>query len=410
MGKRYKKIPELIAPAGDWSALSSALHAGCDAVYFGIKEMNMRSTAINFDMFEIKKVMKVLHKNNRKGYLALNILVHDRELGKVKKILEAGKDHGIDAVILWDMAVFSIAKELGLKIHMSTQASVANFSALKFYSSLGAERIILARECMLSDIKKIISKIKEENIPCDVESFIHGAMCMSISGRCLLSQYSFSKSANRGLCVQPCRREYTIIDKEAKCSYVLGNGYLLSPKDLCTIGFIDTLIDAGIGAFKIEGRGRSSEYVAGVTSAYRRAIDAAIEHKLTGKLKTELLIKLKQVYNRSFADGFYFNRPDDLGGKVATEYEKIFLGDVRKFYKKINVAEIVIRNKSLKLGQKILIMGKSTPACFTEVSHMEVDHKPVRQVKKGEAVGLKIPFIVRPKDKIFLWRDHGKNT
>ena len=275
------KVVELVSPAGDWSSLAGAIEAGCDSVYFGVKGLSMRNLATNFDILEIKKLMSTLHKHGKKGYLALNVIIYNKEINKIKKILKEAKVARVDAIILWDMAVFSIAKELGLKIHLSTQASISNFLALKNYCQQGTKRVVLARENSLSDIKAIASKIKKEKLTCQIETFIHGAMCLSVSGRCFLSEYSFSKSANRGECIQPCRREYIIYDTQGDCQYLAGKDYLLSPKDLCTIDFIDKLIEAGIDAFKIEGRIRSPEYVRVVTSAYRRAIDAYFSGKLT---------------------------------------------------------------------------------------------------------------------------------
>jgi len=401
---RQIKKPELVAPAGDWMSLQSAVSAGCDAVYFGVKGFNMRYTAHNFDLLEIKKVMAFLKKNGKKGYLALNTTVYDKEIEKINKILKEAKKSKVDAVILWDMAVLSAAKKLGLNIHLSTQASVSNFSAFKFYSSLGVKRIVLARECPLKEIKQIIQQAKKSKIKCTVETFVHGAMCVSISGRCFLSQHTFNESANRGKCLQPCRREYFIKDKEGECEYVLGEDYLLSAKDLATITFLDQLIKSGISAFKIEGRVRSPEYVGITTSAYRTAIDAFAKGKLDKKLKEKLLKKVSSVYNRTFSSGFYYGREEDLGAVRESKYEKIYLGDVKKFFKKISVAEILVRNKELKRGEEILITGKTTPASFVKVDEIELDHKRVSTVRRGEAAGVKLPFAVRPNDKVFIWR------
>ena len=397
--------PELVSPAGNWSSLYSAVEAGADSIYFGVKGMNMRQAADNFDIQEMKKIMRFLHKKGKRGYLALNIIIYNNELGKVKRILKAAANSKVDSVILWDMAVLSAAKENGLKVHLSTQASVSNFAALKFYHSLGVRRIVLARECTLLDIKDIMQKIKKEKINCEIEAFIHGAICVSVSGRCFLSQSSFAKSANRGECLQPCRRKFVITSAEDGSSYVLGKDYVLSTRDLCTMGFIDSLIESGIKAFKIEGRMRSPEYVSGVTACYRTAIDAFTQKRLTKKLKKDLIKKLTKNYNRGFSEGFYFGQPDDLGGHHKRTYEKIYLGDVRKFYRKLGVAEILIRNKDLRPNTKILITGKTTPASFAKVSEMEIDHKPVYFADKGKAVGVKLPFIVRPNDKVFIWRE-----
>jgi len=399
---RLKK-PELMAPSGDWSSLHSAIESGADSVYFGVKDMNMRYGASNFDLLEIKKVMAFLHENKKRGYLTLNVLVYNNELARVRKILEAAKEAEVDAIILWDMAVFSIARELGLKVHLSTQASVSNIEALRHYASLGVERVVLARECDLPSIKDIIRNLREEKIACSIETFIHGAMCVSISGRCFLSNHSFGKSANRGECLQPCRREYLIKDKESECEYLLGEDYLLSAKDLCSLTFLDKLIEAGIDSFKIEGRIRSSEYVRVVTAVYRQAIDSFFAGTLSESLKARLLKKLKSVFNRDFSSGFYFGTPDDIGGIVEREYEKVYLGEVTKYFKKIGVARIEVKNGRIKTGDQILIAGKRTPANFARVGEMEMEHKAVVSAKKGEAVGIKLPFRAFPNDKVFLW-------
>ena len=396
---------ELVAPAGGWADLHTALKYGADSVYFGVRDLNMRHEAENFDLLELDKVMKVLHEHDKKGYLALNTIIYNNELAKVGRILKKAKKARVDAVIIWDMAVLNIAKELGLRIHLSTQASVSNFSAVKFYSSLGVKRIVLARECSFESIKDIIESISKEKIDCEIETFIHGAMCVSLSGRCFLSQYSFLKSANRGECIQPCRREYLITDLEEKGKdYILGRDYILSPKDLCTIDFIDRLIGIGIYSFKIEGRMRKPEYVKETTSSYRTAIDAYFKDNLTARLKKELKDRLGSVYNKGFTSGFFWGRPDDTGaGPVSTKYEKIFLGEVVKFYNKKNVAAIRIRNQGIKTGDRIAIYGKTTPLSSAEVKEMQVNRKSVSFAEKGTEVGIKLPFKVRCKDKVFFY-------
>lgn len=398
-------MPELLSPAGDWSSLYSAVENGADSVYFGIKNINMRHMASNFDLLELDKVMSYLHKNKVKGYLALNTIISNSELSKVEKILKAAKKAGVDAVILWDMAVLQMAKEIGLTIHISTQASIANFEALKMYSQLGAKRVVLARECSLAQIKKIVQTVKKEKIDCEVEAFVHGAMCVSISGRCFLSQYTFGKSANKGQCLQPCRREFLITDKEGESQYILGEDYVLSPKDLCSIDFIDELIESGIASFKIEGRMRSSEYAKVVTASYRKAIDACVKGKYTKKLKGELKNELAKVFNRGFHSGFYFGRPaDDKSRRLEHSYEKIFLGEVTRYFKKIGVAEICLRTGSLSKGEQILFIGKSTPADVIRVDEIQSNNEFVGSALKGDTVGVKLPFVVKPKDKAFIWR------
>ncbi|MDD3296427.1 MAG: U32 family peptidase [Candidatus Omnitrophica bacterium] len=404
MRHKFKK-PELVSPAGDWSALLSAINSGADSVYFGVKGLSMRNLAGNFDILEIKKVMSRLHEQGCRGYLALNVIVYNSEIPKVKKILKEAKKSLVDGVILWDMAVFSLAKELGLSVHLSTQASVANYEALKYYNRLGAKRIVLARETELKDIKKIISYVKKDGLECEIETFIHGAMCLSVSGRCFLSEHSFGKSANRGECLQPCRREFKIVEPQDNISYIAASDYILSPKDLCSIDFIDSLIEAGINAFKIEGRMRSPEYVKVVTSVYRRAIDYYFEGKLTKKKKKDLKQELSSVYSRGFSSGFYLGKPKDAHSRsLEHTHEKIYLGEVVKYYKKINVAEIAVKNNCLKKGDTILCVGKNIPASFAKIEEIQIEHNFVDRLERGQKGGIKVPFALKRNDKVFVWK------
>jgi len=383
----------------------TAVENGADSVYFGVKGLNMRNLAENFDVVELKKVMRYLHDRKKRGYLALNVIVYDSEINKVKKILLAAKAAKVDAVILWDMAVLDLAKKIGLPIHLSTQASVANRAAVSAYARLGVRRIVLARECALPDIKKIVRYLTMNKIRCDIETFIHGAMCVSISGRCFMSQAAFARSANRGECIQPCRREYLIKDVQEDKEFVLGQDYVLSPKDLCAIDFIDQLIKSGIRAFKIEGRMRPPEYIKTVVAAYRAAIDAYFAGELTAPLKADLRRKLGEVYNRGFSDGFYFGPPRKAWGhKLEHTCKKVLIGEVRNFYSKLGVVDVIIQNKGMKVGDQILVIGKSTSAQTMIVGEIQREHKFVQQALKGEAVGLKVAFAAKPKDKIYLWQ------
>lgn len=271
--------PELLSPVQDFVSLQAAIEAGADAVYFGINELNMRLNAKNFQLKQLDEVAKLCHKNKVKSYLALNSIVYDNEINKLKDILNKAKKSKIDAIICWDFSVINEANKLNLPIHISTQASLSNFEAVKTLkkSFKNIKRVILARELSLSQIDSIIYKLKKEKIKVEIEVFIHGAMCVSISGRCFLSQEIFGKSANRGDCLQPCRRKYIIKDVEENHELELGEEYIMSPKDLCALPFIDKLIQANISSFKIEGRNRSPEYVKVVTEVYREAIDAVMK-------------------------------------------------------------------------------------------------------------------------------------
>jgi len=407
MNKKRNK-PELISPAGDWISLRAAIDAGADAVYFGLKELSMRAKAKNFKLNELKKIVEECHKNNVKAYLTLNTIVYEEELDKIKKILKEVKNAKVDAVHAWDMSVIKEALRLKIPVHLSTQASASNSEAVKYYKKMGVERVILARECSLDQIKKIKKNVK--NV--ELEVFIHGAMCISVSGRCFISQFEFGKSANRGECLQPCRREYTVIDDEGK-KLRLGNNYVMSPKDLCVLFFIEKLIKAKIDAFKIEGRMRSPEYVKTVTEVYRIAIDFYKKNrskkdfkKKYKALKKQLIKELKSVYNRGFGSGFYLGKPmpedfTDVYGSKATK-KKEYVGKVIHFYDKIKVAEIKIESKRLKIGDKIMIQGKKTGVCEQKLKSMEINHKKVKKAEKGKTVAVKLDKKVRKNDKVYV--------
>ncbi len=401
-----KKKPELLAPVAGWELLRAAVSEGADSVYFGVKELNMRANAKNFSLAELKKVVKFCHENNVKAYLALNTIVYESELNNVRKILKKAKEANIDAVILWDIAVLEEAKKLKLDIHLSTQASVSNSSAAEFYRKLGVSRIILARECTLKQINEIKKSSKVE-----IETFIHGAMCVSVSGRCFLSQEVFGRSANRGDCLQPCRREYMIKDADEGYDLKLGKNYVMSPKDLCALPFIDKLIKSGIDAFKIEGRNRSPEYVKTVVGVYRNAIDDAYNKKLTKIKINNYIKKLKTVYNRGFSSGFFLGMPSakdftDVYGSKATTRKK-YLGFVKNFYKNVKVAEIKLEAGEIKQGDSLLIIGNKTGVAEETASSMEISHKKVDKAKKGKSVGIKTKNIVRQNDKVYVIKSAG---
>ena len=396
--------PELIAPAGNWPMLRAAIKAKADAVYFGVKQLNMRMTANNFELSELKRVVSECHKNKVKAYLTLNTIIYDNEIEKLKNLLKEAKKAKIDAVIAWDFAVLKEANKLKIPIHLSTQASVSNYeSAEYYYKKFNVESITLARELSLEQIKEIIKKIKKNKLKLKIETFIHGAMCVSISGRCFLSQEIFNKSANRGECLQPCRRKYIAYEPEDKYKLALGEDYIMSPKDLCALPFIDKLIETGINAFKIEGRNRSPEYVKTAVECYREAIN---NYKQLGKIKNKLLTKLKTVYNRGFSSGFYLGLPtakdftDAYGSKQAKT--KFYAGKIRNYYKKIKVAEILVENEPIKVGDELIIIGNKTGCVEEKLSSIEIRHKKVKEAKKGQRVAIKTNNLLRENDKVFI--------
>ncbi|MBW3013005.1 U32 family peptidase [Candidatus Woesearchaeota archaeon] len=408
-------MTELLAPAGNWESLTAAVKAGCNSVYFGVKGLNMRANARNFELSELKKVSDFCHSNGVRCYLCVNTIAFDDEFEKIKKILDSAKDAGVDAIICWDMGVVNLAHSAGFEVHLSTQASVSNIEALKFYSKF-ADRIILARELSLEQIKQIKEKIIKEKIRGPkgelvmIECFAHGAMCVAVSGRCFTSQFLFGRSANRGDCLQPCRRGYKVIDlEEPDKELELENNFVMSPKDLCTIEFVDKLIDAGIDALKIEGRNRSPDYVDAVVGCYRKAIDAVKENTYTEELKKELKQKLQTVYNRKFSDGFFMGKPinewTDIYGSGSKEIKE-YVGVVKNYYPNICVAEIKIEAKGIEIGDCIMITGNTTGVLRQAVQEMQKNHQDIEEAKKGDSIAIKIKEKVRKNDKVFVMKEN----
>jgi putative protease len=400
MEKRKIKKPELLAPAGNWSMLNTAINNGADAVYFGVKNFNMRAAASNFDISELEKIAASCREKKIKTHLTLNSIVFEDELNELDLILHSAKQANIDLIICWDMSVIQKCREYKIPFCISTQASASNSSAVKFYEQLGAKRIVLARECTLDKIKDIRSKTEIE-----IETFIHGAMCIAVSGRCFMSHEIFGKSANRGECLQPCRREYEIKDIDEKFNLTLGEDYVLSPNDLCTLDFIDKLIEAGIDSFKIEGRKRAPEYVAKTVNAYRRAIDLYFENKLTRQIKNELIAELKKVYNRGFSPGFYFGEPGSesyakIYGSIATT-KKVYVGKVLNYYKKNKIAFIRAEAESLKSNDSIYIIGSTTGVIELTVGKMMKDELELDYIERGNDITLRCENLVRPNDKVY---------
>jgi U32 family peptidase len=388
--------------------LKTAIDSGADAVYFGVKELNMRITANNFEVSELKKIVEICHKNKVRAYLTLNTIVYDNEIFKVKKIIIDAKKAKVDAIIAWDMAVVSEAIKHGIDVHLSTQASVSNFESVKYYANIGVKSIVLARECTLKQIKEIAEKIKKEKLDVKIEVFIHGAMCVSVSGRCFISQFMFSKSANRGDCLQPCRREYNLVDKETGDEIGIENHFVLSPKDLCTITFIDKLIEAGIDSFKIEGRVKPPEYVKVVVSAYKDAIDAYYKGKYTKEFADTLLEKLKTVFNRGFSKGFYMGTPineftDSYGGK--STLQKDYIGYVKNYYNKVCAAEIKIESGKISVGDLLMVQGPTTGVIDEKITSMQINYRDIKTALKGKSVAVKLKNKVRVNDKVFLIKE-----
>ena len=396
---KINKKYELLAPAGDFPMLVAAVNAGADAVYFGLKEFSMRASAKNFSLADLGNMREICKNSPRKVkiYLTLNTIIYNNEISKVEEIIKKVKGK-VDAIICWDFSVINLCKKHKVPFFISTQASVSNVESARFFKKLGAERIVLARELDLKQIKEI-SKIIE------IECFTHGAMCVSISGRCLMSQFLFKKSANRGECLQPCRRSYTIRDDENN-ELKVENSRVLSPKDLCTIPFIEKMKNSGIKGFKIEGRNRDARYVDTVVRVYRKALDK----KLSKKEIEESMKELDKVYHRGLSSGFFLGMPtsDDFANieNSASKEKKHFIGKVSHYFQKMGVATIRL-NSTVKVGEKIIILGKTTGIINSVIERMEIDHKPVEKAVKGQEIGIKLPFV-RENDEVYVIRENNR--
>lgn len=394
------KKPELLAGAGDWKMLTTAVNAGADAVYFGVEELNMRAKANNFELDKLDEVVSFCHKNKVDAHLTVNAIVFDDQNEKLDKLLLAAKKAKVDMIIAWDMAVIDKTLEYELPLCISTQASVSNINAAKVYQRLGAQRIVLAREVTLENIKHI-----KTNLDMEIEAFVHGAMCVAISGRCFMSHHAFGQSANTGECLQPCRREYEIYDKSGDTSFLIGEDYVMSPKDLCTIEFIDKLIEAKIDSFKIEGRKRSPEYIHTVVSTYRKAIDLYFDGNLDKEIKHKMYEDLKKVYNRGFSAGFYFGSPsgdeytERYGNQATTK--KVYVGKVINYYKKTKIAHIKLEAGGLEINDSIYITGNTTGLVETTLQSIVHDEKQINSASKGEEITFFLDELVRPKDQVY---------
>lgn len=418
MDKIELRRPELMAPAGDMISLRAALDSGADAVYFGIVSMNMRANAKNFAVEDLPEIARLCHESNAKAYLALNTIIFDHEADLAENLIIAASKAGIDAIICWDFSVIELALKHNMRIALSTQMSVANAHSIALlHKSFGICRFVLARECTLEEISSIrlnLKKLLGEDAASkiEIEVFAHGAMCVSVSGRCFMSQFSFGESANRGECKQPCRREYLIKEVRGDKEYLLGQNYVMSPKDLCSLPFLEKILDAGVDSLKIEGRGRSAEYVSEVTRCYRRFIDFYMENRNkptfaeeAEALKKELIEKVDAVFNRGFSNGFFFGRQisewSGGNGSKAT-HRKIHLGVVTNFYKKVSVAEIKVEGRDFNVGDELMFQGTTTGVKSLKVISIEVEGKSVSIAKKGTFVGVKLSEAVRVNDHVFM--------
>ncbi len=399
-----------MAPVGSYEALSAAIQAGAGSVYFGIGRLNMRSkSAKNFTLDDLNKIATICNEYNVKSYVTINTVVFDEELDEMRQLVDAVKTNGISAIIASDQSVIQYARQIGVEVHMSTQCNITNIEAIKYYSQF-ADVMVTAREVSVNQVKAITKKIEEQNIRgpkgelIRIETFCHGALCMAVSGKCYLSLDNFNSSANRGACVQPCRRGYEVTDRDKEITLAIDNEYIMSPKDLCTLPFLDKLLDAGVKILKIEGRGRSPEYTKVTVGVYSEAVEAINKGEFTEEKITAWTERLRSVYNRDFWDGYYLGRKmgewTQRYGSQATK-TKIFVGTVTNFFGKINVAEIRMETQDLKVGDDIMIIGPTTGVYEDKISEIRVDLKPVDSTEKGELCSIPAKDIVRRGDKVY---------
>ena len=403
-----------MAPVGSYESLMAAIQGGAGSVYFGVEHLNMRSrSANNFTLDDLRKIVEIASKNNVKTYLTLNVEIFDGEIQLMNEVVSAAKEAGVSAVIAADVSVIQFARSIGLEVHISTQVNITNIEAVKFYSNF-ADVVVLAREMNLGRVWEISNQIKEEQIKgpagklMQLEMFVHGALCMATSGKCYLSLHEMNSSANRGACLQSCRRAYTVTDKETGAELDIENEYIMSPKDLKTIHFLNKILDAGVSVLKIEGRARSPEYVQATAQCYREAVDAYFEDDFTDEKVNDWNERLGAVFNRGFWNGYYLGqRLGDWSknyGSLATK-RKMYIGKCTNYFNKINVAEFKLETSNLMVGDEILVTGPTSGVVKTIVTEIRVDLKPEEEGKKGQLISIQIDEKIRRADKLFKMID-----
>ncbi|NQT25495.1 U32 family peptidase [candidate division KSB1 bacterium] len=406
---------ELTAPAGSFASLHSAIKAGADSVYFGLDKLNMRARAAKpFTRENLPEIVSACNQVGIKSYLALNTILYNEDLEQMRTICLDAREQGVAAVIASDIAAITYAAELGLEVHISTQANISNFEAVRFFSQW-ADVMVLARELSLKQIKEISTRITHEKIrgpsgnPVRLEVFVHGAICVAISGKCYMSLSQSGHSANRGDCLQPCRRQYKVTEVETGEELIVDNEFVMSPKDLCTISILDRLADSGVSIFKIEGRGRSPDYVGRVTEAYRQALDSLFKGNYTQAKVKKWTKTLESVFNRGFWEGGYYlgqktGEWSGAYGSVAT-HQKFFSGIVTNYFNRLGVAEVEIKNDGFKQGDHLMIIGPTTGTCELKMKNCFVNDKPVKEVQKGMIATIQVPDKVRRNDKVYIFRE-----
>ena len=403
-----------MAPVGSYESLVAAVQGGADAIYFGIEGLNMRAnSANNFTIDDLHKIAEYCHENGLKSYLTVNTVIYDNDIETMHKIIQAAKEAKISAIIASDMAAILYARSIGVEVHISTQVNISNSEAVRFYSQY-ADVVVLARELNLEQVYNIHQNILKEDIrgphgeQVRIEMFCHGALCMAVSGKCYMSLHEMNRSANRGACGQICRRSYTVTDRDTGEQLDIENKYIMSPKDLKTIHFMNKMIDAGVRVFKIEGRARGPEYVRTAVSCYNEAINSYIEGTFTEEKVADWDARLTTIFNRGFWDGYYLGqRLGEWTSKYGSSASKIkvYIAKGIRYFSKIGVAEFQMEAGELHVGDKVFITGPTTGAVPAKIEEIRVDLKPVEVAKKGQRFSIKIADKIRPSDKMFLWKN-----
>ncbi|MBP3419500.1 MAG: U32 family peptidase [Marinifilaceae bacterium] len=401
---------EIMAPVGSYESLYAALQAGADSVYFGIEGLNMRArSSVNFTHEDLKNIVAICKEHNVKTYLTVNTIIYQNELEKMHRIIDTAKEAGLTAIIASDLAAILYARSIGVEVHISTQCNITNYEVVKFYAQY-ADVIVLAREMNLNWVADIHQRIIADDLRgpngelIKIEMFAHGALCMAVSGKCYLSLHEKNASANRGACFQICRRGYTVVDKDREVELDIDNEYIMSPKDLCTIGFLNKMVDSGVRILKLEGRARSAEYVKTVVECYNEAINSIIEGSYNHEKIENWKERLSTVFNRGFWDGYYMGQRlgewSEVYGSKATE-RKVCLGKVTNYFSKLGVGEFKLESYDLKLGDKVIIMGPSTGVVETTVQELRLTTEPLPQVNKGDVFAMPVPAKIRRGDKLY---------
>ena len=401
---------ELMAPAGSYEAIAAAIKAGADSIYFGVEQLNMRTKSThNFTLDDLEQIAEICQENNIKSYLTLNTIVYDHDIQLMKRIIEQAKESGITAIIASDHAVMNYCRKINMPVHISTQANITNIDTVEFYS-VYADVMVMARELSLLQVQAINKEIERRQITgpsgelVRTEVFGHGALCMAVSGKCYLSLHSNFSSANRGACIQNCRKSYIVMDKDDGVEFEVDNEYIMSAKDLCTIDFLDKVIEAGVSVLKIEGRGRSADYVFTTTQCYREAIDSVADGTYTAEKIENWRDRLSTVFNRGFWDGYYLGRKmgewSEVPGSKATK-RKVYIGKGMKYYDQAGIGEFLIEAQGCKVGDELIITGPTTGVIETVLKEMRCEDEPVQAVKRGETITFAVPEKVRPSDKLY---------